>query len=696
MPECVVPVLVDAPRHAALTRALSYRSQRPLGPGLLVRVPFGRREVAGLTWNEGAGEAAPDGLRDVVEVCDALPPLDDDWRALVEFAAAYYQRSVGEIALAVLPPELRRLGRDAIGDRVRRMHRAFARADAADALADEKAPELTAEQAAATAAIVSAMASDAPGTTLLHGVTGSGKTEVYLQSAAHALGAGRQALVLVPEINLTPQLIDRFARRFATRRIVALHSGLTPAQRLRSWLAAQLGLADLVLGTRLAVFAPLPRLGLIVVDEEHDASYKQQEGARYSARDLAVWRGRREGVLVVLGSATPSLESWRSADTGRYARLTLAGRIGGASWPAVRLVDMGRVPRPTIGLAAAAPPPALAPQLVAALHERVARAEQSLVFLNRRGYAPVLQCGDCGWLSGCPHCSAWRVFHKHDRTLRCHHCGLAAPVPRRCPECGNPDIAPVGRGTERLEEQLASLLPGARIARIDADTTRRKGALEATLGAVHAGDVDILVGTQMVAKGHDFRRIGLVAAVNPDTSLFSSDFRAPERLFALLMQAAGRAGRDAARGDASEMWIQTWHPAHPLYQALARHDYPAFAAAQLRERESAGLPPWSHLAVLRADARTVDAARAFLDAAAAEARALAEYDGVMVYAPVPLDIARVADVERMQMLVESTSRQQLQTMLRAWGPRLDALHNTRGDAGARVLRWAIDVDPLTI
>src|SRR6185369_7317867 len=433
----------------------------------------------------------------------------------------------------------------------------------------------------------------------------------------------------------------------------------------------------------------------------HDASYKQQEGARYSARNLAVWRGRREGVHVVLGSATPSLESWRSAETGRYARLTLAERIGGASWPAVRLVDMGRVPRPTVGLVAAAPPPALAPQLVAALHERVARSEQSLVFLNRRGYAPVLQCGDCGWLSGCPHCSAWRVFHKHDRTLRCHHCGLAAPVPRRCPECGNPDIAPVGRGTERLEEQLASLVPGARIARIDADTTRRKGALEATLGAVHAGDVDILVGTQMVAKGHDFRRIGLVAAVNPDTSLFSSDFRAPERLFALLMQAAGRAGRNAERSGASEMWIQTWHPSHPLYQALARHDYAAFAAAQLRERESAGLPPWSHLAVLRADART-----------AAEARSLAESDGVMVYAPVPLDVARVADVERMQMLVESTSRQQLQAMLRAWGPRLDALHSRHGDAlraargdasaaapgGApgRVLRWAIDVDPLTI
>jgi len=440
----------------------------------------------------------------------------------------------------------------------------------------------------------------------------------------------------------------------------------------------------------------MARLGLIVVDEEHDASYKQQEGARYSARDLAVWRGRREGVLVVLGSATPSLETWQGAGTGRYRRLALPERIGGAAWPALRIVDMGRLARPTVGLRASAPAPGLSPQVAAALQARIERGEQSLVFLNRRGYAPVLQCGECGWLSGCPHCSAWRVFHKQDRTLRCHHCGLADAVPRACPECGNPDLAPVGRGTERLEEQLAALLPQARIARIDADSTRRKGALESTLAAVHAGAVDILVGTQMVAKGHDFRRIGLVAAVNPDTALFSSDFRAPERLFALLMQAAGRAGRDAASTGGSEMWLQTWHPAHPLYQALGRHDYSAFAAAQLRERESAGLPPFSHLAVLRAEAKTVAAARAFLDAAASAAHALDEAAAVMIYAPVPLEVARVADVERMQMLVESASRQRLQAMLRAWLPRLDALHLARGDAAERVLRWAIDVDPLTI
>ena len=693
----VVRVLVDAPRHAALTPSLSYRSQHPLVPGLLVRVPFGRREVAGLTWSAEASDTAPGELREIAEVCDALPPLSTDWCALLEFAASYYQRSVGEIALAVLPPELRRLGRDAVADRVRRLHRAFATVAREAAVAADAEPALTPDQAAATTAIAAAIGTDAPGTTLLHGVTGSGKTEVYLRAAELALAAGRQALVLVPEINLTPQLIDRFTRRFADRRIVALHSGLTPAQRLRSWLAAQLGLADLVLGTRLAVFAPLPRLGLIVVDEEHDASYKQQEGARYSARDLAVWRGRREGVLVVLGSATPSLESWQRAETGRYRRLALPERIGGAAWPAIRLVDMGRLPKATVGLGASAPTPGLAPQVVAALHDRVARGEQSLVFLNRRGYAPVLQCGECGWLSGCPHCSAWRVFHKQDRTLRCHHCGLAEAVPRACPDCGNPDIAPVGRGTERLEEQLAALAARgadrphrrrqhAQERRARGDARRRPRRRGRHPGRHADGRQGPRLPPHRPGRRGQPRHLALQQRLpRPRAAVRAAD-------------AGGRARRPRRRERArpSEMWVQTWHPTHPLYQALGRHDYAAFAASQLKERESAGLPPFSHLAVLRAEAKTVDAARAFLAAAAALARPLAESADVMIYAPVPLDVARVADIERMQMLVESASRQRLQAMLRAWLPHLDALHSARGDAQQRVLRWAIDVDPLTI
>lgn len=319
----------------------------------------------------------------------------------------------------------------------------------------------------------------------------------------------------------------------------------------------------------------------------------------------------------------------------------------------------------------------------------MARGEQSLLLLNRRGYAPVLNCTACGWKSGCPHCSAWRVFHKVDRTLRCHHCGLAERVPRACPDCGNLDISPIGRGTEKLQEQLAELLPGARIARIDADSTRAVGALEQQLQAVHAGEVDVLVGTQMVAKGHDFRRITLVAAVNPDGALFSSDFRAPERLFALLMQAAGRAGRDAAQAARSEMWVQTWNAAHPLFAALKLHDYQAFARAQLEERRVAGLPPFAALALLRADAKTADVARAFLEDAAALAEA---GDTVTLYPPVPPHLARVADVERMQMLVESPSRVALQRLLSGWLPTLHALRARHKG----LIRWAVDVDPLAI
>ena len=320
------------------------------------------------------------------------------------------------------------------------------------------------------------------------------------------------------------------------------------------------------------------------------------------------------------------------------------------------------------------------------------RGAQSLVFLNRRGYAPVLHCADCGWKSGCPHCSAWRVFHKGERTLRCHHCGFTERVPRACPDCGNLDISPIGRGTEKLEEQLAELLPGARIARLDADTARGKGQLESRLAEVHAGEVDVLVGTQMVTKGHDFRRITLVVAVNPDSALFASDFRAPERLFALLMQAGGRAGRDAAAAARSEMWVQTWHPQHPLYAALKRHDFKAFAASQLADRRNAGLPPFSHLALLRAEARDPAVARAFLQAAATQATALPGADEVTIYPPVPLTVSKVAGIERLQMLIESPSRIGLQRLLADWLPELHGLRSQHKG----LARWAIDVDPLAI
>ena len=671
-------VAVDTPQHAALGALLDYRSPVALPAGTLVRVPLGRRDVPGIVWTDD-GAAAPEGveLREVAEALTALPPLPGSWLALVAFAAAYYQRGVGELALSLLPPELRKLDGTQLGRRLARKH-----AEPPAAPAEPARPVVTDEQAAA----LTSLAASAGGPTLLHGVTGSGKTEVYLRAAERALADGRQVLVLVPEINLTPQLEARFAERFPGRRLVAMHSALTPAQRLRHWLQAHQGQADLILGTRLAVFTPLPRPGLIVVDEEHDPSFKQQEGARYSARDLAIYRGRLEGVPVLLGSATPSLETWQRVQEGRYRCLTLAARIGGGALPAVKVFDMSRLPRERAATTVLAPP------LLQAIEQRIARGEQSLLLLNRRGYAPVLHCGACGWKSACPHCSAWRVFHKGDRTLRCHHCGFTERVPRACPDCGNLDIAPIGRGTEKLQEQLGELLPGARIARIDADSTRLKGALQAQLAAVHDGEVDVLVGTQMIAKGHDFRRITLVAAVNPDSALFASDFRAPERLFALLMQAAGRAGRDAAQAEASEMWIQTWHPTHALYAALRRHDFAAFARTQLDERRALGLPPFAHLALLRADARSAEAARDFLQAASDAVAEQAAAQGVTLYPPVPPPVSRVANVERCQMLVESASRAALQRLLSDWLPALHGLRS--GHKG--LIRWAVDVDPLAI
>ncbi len=704
-------VAVEAPQHSGLARPLDYLASGPLPPGTLVRVPLGTREVAGIVWDgpssadSAAGVAGADApasewqIRSIVASLPSLPALSDAWRALVDFSAAYYQRGVGEVALAVLPPELRKLDDLRLRRRLSKIERGLRQPPQADA--GREPPPLSDEQQVVIERLL-AMTQAAPGsaatTILLHGNTGSGKTEVYLRAAADALQRGRQALVLVPEINLTPQLESRFAERFGGRVIVSLHSGLTPAQRLRNWLLAHLGHADLVLGTRLAVFASMPRLGLIVVDEEHDPSYKQQDGARYSARDLAVYRGRLEQATVLLGSATPSLESWQRANDGRYLRLAMPSRIGGAALPNVQLVDMSRLPKDQSAQA-------LSPPLLAAIRLRIERGEQSLLFLNRRGYAPVLQCGECGWQSGCPNCSAWRVFHKLDRTLRCHHCGLTERVPRACPECGNLDIAPVGRGTERLEEQMVLALADiadrpVRVARIDADSTRGQGQLESRLGAVHAGDVDVLVGTQMITKGHDFRRVTLVAAVNPDSALFSSDFRAAERLFALLMQAAGRAGRDAGRTTGSEMWVQTWHAAHPLYAALRQHDFAAFAAGQLDERRAAGLPPFSHLALLRADARSAAAAESFLHAAAELAAAHADaaqwLAGVSIYPPVPTAIARIANVERMQMLIESVSRTHLQRFLAAWLPALHGLRRDRSLPEQRIVRWAIDVDPLAI
>ena len=690
---CHVSVVVHTPAHSQVSGPLTYGSVQPLAPGTLVRVPLGKRETLGVVWDTDPHAPPPPAtleVKPVASVLDALAPLPAAWRDLVAFSARYYQRSLGEVALAALPPQLRDLGVEQLARRLKRVKEtAPAAPNTTDLIA------LSAEQQSAIGQF------DAEnGPFLLFGATGSGKTEVYLRCVQRVLDAdpAAQALVMVPEINLTPQLEARFQARFGVERVVSIHSGMTHPQRLRSWLAAHSGAARIVLGTRMAVFASMPGLRLIIVDEEHDPSYKQQEGARYSARDLAVYRGKLEGAKVMLGSATPSLESWHhsrpAAEGGRYVRLAMPSRIGEGSLPLVRRVDMNQQPRRAV----------FSTPLLAAIRERVARGEQSMVFLNRRGYAPVLGCNDCGWKSECPHCSAYRVFHKIDRSLRCHHCGFAERVPHACPACGNTDISTIGRGTERLEEHLAELLADTRrpdgglvrIVRIDADSTKLKGALESQLAQVHAGEVDVLIGTQMIAKGHDFRHITLVAAVQPDGALFSSDFRAPERLFSLLMQAGGRAGRDAAHSARSEMWVQTQHPTHPLFEALKRHDYIAFATQQLEERAIAGMPPFAFQALVRADARTQEVAQGFLGAASAAATeaAIDSVAQVTLYPPVPMTIQRVANIERAQMLVESPSRAALQRFLAAWHPVLLATRQQPEHKG--LIRWAVDVDPLVI
>ena len=697
-----ISVLLPTPAYSRLTGPLSYSHPSALPPGSLVRVPLGARDSLGLVWpkdeTDAASPAAPERvLKPIAQVLDGIPPLSAHWLQLVDFAAHYYQRSVGEFALACLPPQLREVSAEQLTRKLKKR----SIAPDADAGSAQRPPELTPEQNT----VLAHLATDA-GPFVLHGNTGSGKTEVYLRRAALVLAQDPQAqvLMLVPEINLTPQLEERVRQRFANlgdAAIVSMHSGMTPAQRLNSWLSAHTGQARLVLGTRMAVLASMPHLRLIVVDEEHDPSYKQQEGARYSARDLAVYRGQLEKAQVILGSATPSLESWhhsRDAVPGepapRYQRLAMPSRVGSGALPLLRRVDMSKQPRKTL----------VSAPLLAAMRERLARQEQVLVLLNRRGYAPVLHCASCGWKSECPHCSAYRVFHKADRTLRCHHCSLTQPVPRACPGCGNQDIGSFGHGTERLEEHLAELLAdmkrpdgsALRIARIDADSTRLKGELVRQLAEVHDGDVDVLVGTQMVAKGHDFRRVTLVAALNPDGALFSADFRAPERLFSLLMQAAGRAGRDADLSAVSpcEMWVQTFHPAHPLFETLKQHDFAAFAEQQLRERSQAGLPPFSFQALVRAEARSQEAAQDFLNAARQAGDTwLAELElAVTLYPAVPMSMQRVANVERAQMLIESGSRRALQHFLAAWQADLQHLRASH----KAVLRWAIDVDPLAI
>ncbi|MBI3431723.1 MAG: primosomal protein N' [Hydrogenophilales bacterium] len=714
----ILQVALDTPLH----RLFDYRLPDGLGrvpPGSLVEVPFGRTHRVGVALTlQTDSPIGADKLRDVVRVLDDRPALSPDILRLAQFCADYYHYPLGAILLATLPPRLRNAtpfvadtpwlvltdagratepparakaqralldalraapqSRDALRAQKQSRHATalietgwamWARLppEAGDAPNTAAAPPATTEQQAALDTLLPTLGQF--GVHLIHGVTGSGKTELYLRLIDAVLATGRQALVLVPEIALTPQLEQHFRRRFPRRRFATLHSGLGEKDRAENWLAASD--CDVLLGTRLSVFAPLPRLGLIVVDEEHDGSFKQQDGLRYSARDVAIARAKQSGVPVVLGSATPSLESYAQALAGRYQLTELKQRaISAARLPDIELIDLKHIPLDN-GLTR----PALQ-----ALSETLARGEQSLVFLNRRGYAPALYCPSCAWVSPCPRCSARLVLHRTSHRLKCHHCGFETRIPPECPSCGNPDLKPLGQGTQRLEETLTAFLPAARIRRIDRDTMRPRAWAE--LGeAVHGGAVDILVGTQMLAKGHDFPNMTLALILDTDGALYSPDFRATERLFAQLMQVAGRAGRADKPG---RVLIQTAFPDHPLFRYLQRHDYAGYARELLAERKQLDLPPFTRQVLLRAEATTMDAALAFLQRAAQFAP---DDASVSVFGATSAPMARVANLERAQLLIQSASRLALQKFVRDWRPQFDSIK-------PRVARWSLDVDPL--
>ena len=703
-----VAVAVPAPLYKTLDYAVA--AGRPPVAGARVRVPLGRRSVVGVVMAAPLPLApGPDTLRPISAVLDDGPLLPPETLQLLRWAAGYYQHPLGEVVMTALPPGLRggaaadwqpprrwtltSAGTAALATLParNRAQRALLTAVAAGQPAQPAAararaeaegwiiavdrppqvpevtgPALTPAQQAAWEQFDPA----AEGVTLLQGVTGSGKTELYLRAAAAALGRGHQALVLVPEIGLTPQITARFTERFGDT-VAAFHSGMSDAQRAETWQRARQGHARVVVGTRSAVWLPFERLGLLVVDEEHDLSFKQHEGFRYSARDVACYRAARLRCPVLLGSATPSLESLHNVQQGRYRHLRLRDRVHAVPPPPVELLDLRQQPLVD----------GLSPPLLRALDDCMAGEGQALLFLNRRGFAPVLMCHHCGWSAPCPSCDAHLTLHRGAARLQCHHCGYQMPVPRHCPSCGQRDLVPVGQGTERIEAALAQRYPGERVARLDADRARGPLALAQLLSDLHSGAVRLVVGTQMLAKGHDFPRLDLVGIVSADQALYGSDFRAIERMGALVTQVAGRAGRS---GQPARVLLQTHEPEHPLLQVLVRDGYDGLAEAVLAERALMDLPPFSHMALLRADALAAEDAMTFLQAARA---LLPVLPGVEVGPPMMAGMERRAGRARAQLLLQGKPRSRLHQCLGPWVLRLAGLRE------ARRVRWSLDIDP---
>ena len=724
------PRILEVAVPSPLFRRFDYRAPKNAvaQPGMRVVVPFGNRKVVGVVLAIRDHTEVPAArLKTATALPDAEPVLDSELMQLLSWAARYYHHPIGDALTTALPVLLRKPEPPPEADRKRwrltengrqqspgTLGRAVRQATVLTELANhpqglardalqaprsvltaleekgwietfEPAPEtiptphavcadphpLNDEQQQAVDQICAS--ADHFDAFLLEGVTGSGKTEVYLQAITPLLEAGRQVLVLVPEIGLTPQLVDRFSTRFAAD-IAVLHSGLSDRERLDAWRAAASGQAGIIIGTRSAIFTPLARPGLVIIDEEHDASLKQQDGFRYSARDLAVWRARQLDIPVVLGSATPSLESLFNVRQGRYQRLHLPERAGCAAAPPLKILDLRGQPMRSL----------LSAALLEAMRQHLTQHGQVLLFLNRRGFAPVLLCHDCGWIAECRRCDARMTLHRQSGELRCHHCGSQRRAETVCPTCNNDDLLAVGEGTERIEQALQSYFPDETVLRIDRDTTRRKGSLETALAEAQSGKARILLGTQMLAKGHHFPNVTLAAILDADQGLFSADFRASERMAQLIVQVAGRAGRADKPG---EVVIQTHHPEHPLLHQLIAGGYSAFAEAALRERQEALLPPFASLALLRAEATRTDYPRDFLQ----RARELAEplcSNNVQLWGPVAAPMERRAGRYRAQLMLQAGKRADLQQLLKHWIPQLE------GEKSARKVRWSIDVDPV--
>jgi primosomal protein N' (replication factor Y) len=703
--------------------------------GCRVRVPFGNRELVGIIDEVGEPDADAPQLRQALAVLDIEPFLQGESLATLRWMARYYHAPLGEVIATALPAALRRgdplpetcihgwvlteaghtglsglrrnTGTRRLAERIadaaldedtletqfegwRIATRALAKRGYAERVALTRGAVVTpatsghplnpAQREAADAVIA---AHDRFQPLLLEGVTGSGKTEVYLEVIADCLARGRQALVLVPEIGLTPQTLRRFRARLGVT-VHALHSGLADGERARAWTAMARGEARVLVGTRSAIFTPLPEAGLIVVDEEHDSSYKQQDGVRYHARDLALVRAKALGIPVLLGSATPSLESLQHALGGRYQHLSLRQRAGEAQPPSVRVIDVRK--RVLEG--------GLSQDMLAAIDSTLARGEQALVFKNRRGYAPVLLCYDCGWNARCKRCDSAMTVHARGGRLICHHCGARQSAPQACPDCASLALLPQGAGTERIEDTLAQRFPDAPLLRVDRETTRHRDALEKHLATL--GDrAGILVGTQMLAKGHDLPNLTLVCVVGVDEGLHSVDFRAPEKLAQLLIQVAGRGGRADKPGT---VLLQTHHPHHPLLMTLLGGGYPAFAALELAQREAAGYPPYGYLALLRAEATDAAAVQEFLVEAKESASGFSTAASnrhepafvVSIHGPLPAPMPRRAGKTRAQLHLASRQRPALQAALSAWIPQLHALKS------ARKVRWSLDVDPVDL